>query len=129
MSDPTTAIRTALLGRLRGLDPLIRTYVEVPSTRIYPYVAVGPIQVVPDEDACTNASESFVQLDVWSEKLDHSETAALVARIRNTLRTDLALTGHVVVDQELQDTRYTTDPAGLKAHAVMTLRIASEPAS
>lgn len=130
MSDPSAAVRAALLARLRvALNPLgIKVYDEVPSTRTWPYVALRSLQTIPDETDCSAGSEVFVDFDGWSKKLNHSETGAITATVRQALSTDLVVEGHHVIIQEFGTAQQTGDPDPSIARVALSLRLETEPA-
>jgi hypothetical protein len=128
MTDPSLAIIAALKTRLTAAG--VRFYDEVPSNRSWPYVSVGPVQAIPDEDECSRGSETFVQLDVWAETNPGSreQATAFVSTIRDEFRTDLTITGHALVLQEVEDVRHERDPRPEIFHTVVTTRFLTEPA-
>lgn len=134
--DPTLPILTALEARLRNnasgvptaMGGTTRYYPRVPENRLFPYIALGPVTVdFEDETDCDSGSETFVQLDLYSRHTKPDEIAALVSAVVEALRPDLVLTGHATVDQGVGGARYLDDPDGLSRHAVLTLRLDTEP--
>lgn len=125
MSDPSAAVRAAFLTRLRAiLNPTgVRVYDEVPSTRTWPYVALRTLQAIPDDGECAPDTEVFIDFDVWSKKLDHSETSSIVGQVRTALRTDLTVPDHAVISQALENVQFTGDPDPSVARAALSLRL------
>lgn len=127
MTDLPAPIIEAVRDRFDQAD--VRNYDEVPSNLVYPYATFGPVQVIPDDDGCVNGSETFLQIDFWSKALNRAELSAMAGAAREALRTDLVIDGHHVIDQEVSDIRYERDPARELTHAILTLRLDTEPAA
>ena len=129
MSDPSPAVRAAFLERLRtALAGIAKVYDEIPSTRSWPYVALRAVQTIPDDTGCSDDSEVNIDFDVWSKRLDHSETGNIAGLIRAALKTDLTPTGHAIIIQELVSVQFTGDPDPTIARAALSLRLETTPA-
>lgn len=128
MSDPSLALQAAIVGALKadsGLLALVgtRVYDEVPVSPAFPYVTLGPVQVLPDKADCIDGVEIFPQIDAWSRTRGSPEAkrigAAIVAALDDQ---DLTVSGSLVVVFELQSINYLRDPDGLTHHAAITFR-------
>jgi hypothetical protein len=129
MSDPAAAIRAAFIARMRtAMVGVAKVYDEVPSTRTWPYLALRAIQTIPRETECSSGSETFIDFDGWSKKLNHAETDAMRAAAREALKTDLVVPGHEVIIQEFEGGQATGDPDPSIARVAMSLRLETEPA-
>lgn len=121
-----TAHAAAILAALRAAD--LRAYDEIPENRRYPYVAFGPLDEIPVGDDCSDGSETFGQLDIWSKDLSHKETSDYAAKVRQVFKDDLIIPGHTVVDQVVESIAYLIDPAKQISHGIVRYRLDTEPA-
>ena len=136
MKDPAGPICKAIENRLRdsaavkaSMGGKTRFYDRVPPERVFPYIALGPVEVdFEDETDCLSGAETVVQLDVYSREVKSDEIRAVAGAVVEALRVELALVGHDVTDQAVSAARYLGDPDGLSRHAVLTIRFDTEPA-
>lgn len=139
MSDPSLELQAAIVAALKspgalppvgGNSPAIYpgVYDDVPSSAPYPYVSLGPCQVLPDKASCMDGAEVTQQIDVWSRAVGFPEVkriaAAVVAKLDDQ---PLTVIGQDVIVFEHQDTRYLRDPDGKTSHAVITFRSLINP--
>ncbi|ATC26496.1 DUF3168 domain-containing protein [Caulobacter vibrioides] len=135
MKDPTGPICASVELRLRdnagvkaSMGGKTRFYDRVPPKAVFPYVALGPVEVdFEDETDCNSGAETVVQLDVYSRAVSSDEIRAVAGAVVEAFRADLAVPGHDVIDQAVSAARYLDDPDGLSRHAVLTLRFDTEP--
>lgn len=128
MSDPSLALQAAIVAALKtagGVSGLVgaRVYDTVPDAPIFPYITLGPVQVLPDKADCIDGVEILPQIDGWSRANGSIESKKIGAAVIAALD-DQALTvsGSSVVVFELQSVNYLRDPDGLTHHAAVTFR-------
>lgn len=125
MPDPAYALQNAIHDALKGQTSAGNAvYDSVPPTGTFPRITLGLGQTVGDFADCYDGSESFIQIDVWSQKkAGLPEVKTIASQVREILHdADLTLTGHQLVLIEFQDTVYSRDPDGQTSRARMTLR-------
>lgn len=128
MSDPSLEMQAAIVAALKqgGALPTEvgdRVFDKVPAGAAFPYVSLGPLQVLPDKAGCIDGAELFQQIDVWSREAGYPEVKKIAAAIVVKLDDQpLSVVGHDVVVFEHSDTRYLRDPDGLTSHAVINFR-------
>jgi hypothetical protein len=129
--ETQVAVVTALsastaLKALIGTTP--RLYQDVPEAPTFPYVWIGPSQVLPDRADCIDGSEIFFDLHAYSEGKGYSEVKNIAAVIVSILNdASLTITGHSCVDIYLNDERTFIDEGNLIKHSVLTFRALVEP--
>jgi hypothetical protein len=133
MSDPSLALQKAMVDVLKAVGALPdvvggRVYDDVAASAAFPYVSLGPAQVLPDKAGCIDGAEVFQQIDVWSRGVGFPEcktiAQAIVAKLDDV---NLTVDGWAVIVLEHQDTRYLRDPDGLTKHAAITFRSLLQP--
>lgn len=135
MKNPKGAICAAIDACLRedasvkaAMGGATRYYDRIPSNRLFPYVALGPVTVdFEDETECLSGAETVVQIDVYSREPKADEINAISDAVVEALRRELALVGHDTIDQAVSSARYGDDPDGLSRHAIIFLRFDTEP--
>ena len=129
MSDPTLPLTAAIVSALTTSSPpvLAHIYDKVTPAATFPYVSIGPIQVIPDKADCIDGTEVFIQLDIWSQTASSVEekqiSAAIVAALDDQ---DLTVSGYRAVIFQLQDINHLRDPDGLTWHGVLNMRALME---
>lgn len=135
MSDPALALQDAIRDKLLAsatVTSLVgtRIYDKVPPSPngpAYPYISIGPVQILPDDAECIESFEVFQQIDVWSTKPGYPECKEIGGAVRRAIhRIDLALDGFALVEIEHRVTRYMRDPDGLTSHAAIEFRAMAE---
>jgi hypothetical protein len=126
MSDPSLELQAALVAAMKGhIGSAVgsRIYDDVPEEPQYPYVSLGPCQVLPDKAGCIDGAEVFPQIDVWSHAVGFGEAKTIVKGILAVLDdAPLALNGFDTVIFQLQSINYLQDPDGLTRHAALTFQ-------
>jgi hypothetical protein len=124
VSEPSLELTGAIVATLKGVSPQIcggRIYDPVPQMASYPYVSLGPCQVLPDKAGCIDGAEVYPQIDVWSQSNGAKEikeaTKAVLAALDDQ---ELTVPGFNVVLFEIQSVSYLTDPDGKTRHAAIT---------
>lgn len=127
--DPTYAVQVALVDRLKDLGTAAGTRVfdSVAKGRPFPYITVGPGQTVPMDETCWDASEVFVQIDVWSEAAGFLEAKAIAGAICSALHDQpLTLSGHICDRVEVRSTEYSREGGKISRARIDTL-ITTQP--
>ncbi|HYD66170.1 DUF3168 domain-containing protein [Azospirillum sp.] len=125
MSSVSLELQGAIVARLVGFAPLTaliadRVYDAVPDEAVFPYISVGPDQIVSDDAECLTAFEVFLQLDAWSRTEGRVEVKRVAEAVRLALHGfDLSLTDNALLSIEHRQTRILPDPDGQTSHAVI----------
>jgi len=125
MTSPSLELQGKIVARLKadaGVTAIIgsRVYDSVPSNASFPYVSIGPKQVVSDDYDCITGFEVFMQLDAWSRGTGFPEVERLAEAVRIALHEfELPLVDNALVLFSHRQTRVMRDPDGLTAHAAV----------
>ena len=132
--DPSAPMQTAVFAALSNSTRLwdlignpARIYDDVPDTPTFPYVTIPDAHVVDDYADGIVGSEIYVDVHVWSRALGHIEAKQIASAVRSAMCAILNPAGHVVVVFEFVSTRHMTDPDGVTAHSIVTVRYSTEP--
>lgn len=131
-SDPSHALQVALVRELRALGTAAwgNVFDQVPSGDPFPRITLGPWQSIPNDADCSEGTESFVQIDVWSRAVGFPEAKGIAGTIRDRLHNgELDVSGHRVELMLVQSIDTSRDPDGLTSRARISLRILSQPAT
>ena len=118
------------MAALLGTDPLTLkpcVYDRVPTSPPFPYVTIADAHVVDDWAEGIEGSEIFCDVHVWSRAVGHVEAKKVCSAVRAAMCQLLQLVGHRVVVFEFVSTRHLTDPDGVTAHSIVTVRYSTEP--
>ncbi len=102
-SDLTAAMGTSGRGILT----------EVPPNQLPPYVLLGEVQGLHENDPCAAEAEIFATVHFWSRVSPPDkggQATAMGAAISAALNAQLSLTDWTVDEWEQTDERYSTDP-------------------
>ena len=133
MSDPSLELQASVVAALKTSGALPagvggRVYDRVPEAAAFPYVSLGPCQVLPDKAGCIDGAEVMLQIDAWSRAVGFPEVKGIAKAIVAKLDDQpLSIEDHDVVVFEHQETRYLRDPDGLTQHAALTFRAVTTP--
>ena len=137
--DPSYPMQVALFAALSGSTDLqafigspARVYDQVPINRAtseptFPYVTIFDAHVVDDWAEGIIGSEVYCDVHVWSRAVGHGEAKKIADAVRQVMCQTLQPAGHVVVVFEYVTTRHMTDPDGVTAHSIVTVRYSTEP--
>jgi hypothetical protein len=137
IADASLPLQKAIVATLQA-DPTLsaivhgRVYDNVPAPVTFPYVSIGPFQVLPEAADCSEGVEIFVTLDGWSRDGGKSIEAKRLGAAIGTALHEAALTldnGQRLVSIALEQINYLRDPDGLTAHAAVTVRALTEPSN
>ncbi|SEQ33064.1 Protein of unknown function [Faunimonas pinastri] len=133
MSDPALAVQKAVYEQLTASASLValisgRVYDSVPEQKSFPYVVIGEDQVNDDGDGCSDGSEIFVDVHVWSRRPGKVEAKSIGGAVRAALGGPIPMEGFATIVGQFYRSHYLTDPGdGLTAHGVLTFRYLVEP--
>ncbi len=73
MADPSLELQGAIVTRLKasgGVTGIVaqRIYDPVPQAPVFPYISLGPDDLVSDDAECITGFEITVQIDAWSRE-------------------------------------------------------------
>lgn len=123
MSDPSYELQAAIVSALKASPQVAggRIYDNVPPDALFPYVSLGPCQVIPDKAECIDGTIVYSQIDLWSRTTSFGELKLLAKDVLRLLDDQpLSVSGFNLVVFEFQDVRYLNDPDGLTRHAAIT---------
>lgn len=128
MSDPSLPLQKAIIDALKaasGVTSIVsqRIYDEVPEkvSPAFPYITLGPLQVLPDKADCIDGTEAFPQIDAWSRRIGFPEIKQIGAAIIAALDDQPpVVAGFTCVIFEIQSVNYLRDPDGETRHAALT---------
>jgi len=127
-------LQKLIVDLLKGDDAVAalvgtRVYDRVPAGAAFPYLSLGPHDVVDDDSEGIVGGEHTVQVDGWSRAPGgFVEAKRLGAAAKAALHHPggVSLTGFGLVDLWVASVRYLRDPDGLTSHAVLTLTAFAE---
>lgn len=127
--NPALAVQKALIARLRGLDTEAgtRAYDAPPAGEVFPYITIGPVQVVPEYIGCGEAADVIVQVDVWSQDVGLPQVMRISGTIYNALNDkEITLEDHVCDLIEVRSVEYMREIENSISRARMDIRFATE---
>jgi len=135
LTDPTWALQEAIRARLL-IDPEIaatvdgRVYDRIQNSPTFPYISFGEVQVLPELAEQTDATRTFVTLNIWDRFKSSAATKALAKRIIALLHdaSDLLIDGSEMQSVLLDQSRSFPDPDGLTMHSVLTFNVLTDAA-
>ena len=128
MSDPSLELHAALISKLKadaGVSALVgaRVYGGVPEGPTFPYISLGPVQVLPDKAECIDGTEVFYQIDGWARDPTVPKAKQLSKAIVAALDDqDIAVSNYAVIVAEISSINHLPDPDGITAHCVLSFR-------
>ena len=136
MSDPSLELQVALVATLKSINSTAgsRVYDAVPVnqngdlTATYPYITIGPGNLVPIDEDHFDRSEISHQIDVWSNGVGYVEVKTIAGEIRMRLHEQvMPVDGHVIDRMRVEGINYSrTD--GVISRARITLITETQPA-
>lgn len=131
MSEPSLELQGAMVAALKGASPPVssgRVYDDVPENPVFPYISMGPCQVLPDKASCIDGSECYPQLDAWSRAVGFPEVKRIVKEVLAALDDrELVVPGFQLVLFEYVSVNYFHDPDGKTRHAAITFHALLQP--
>jgi len=125
MTSVSLELQAAVVVRLKEFTALsaivsARIYDEPPNNPVFPYVSMGPDQLVSDDAECLTSFEVFLQVDAWSRKNGRPEVKRIAEAVRAALHDyDLTLVTNALLSIRHRQTRHLPDPDGETSHAVI----------
>ena len=125
----------ALLKADAAVSALIggRVYDDAAPNATFPYVTIGPVDLVQDDADCLVSGEVTMQLDVWARATATASARAQALRITDAIRAavreaEIEMDSNALVHLEHRNTRTFRDPDGLTIHsAIELLAIVEQP--
>lgn len=131
-ADPGEALQRALYAFLVALDTEAagRVFDTVPAAAAFPYISLGPCQVIPIDNDCGERSECYPQIDVWSREVGFPQVKRIAGAIRVALDAGgLAIAGHTVDLIQVRSIDYLRDPDGLTSRARILVDMQTSPSA
>lgn len=136
MTYPAQALQAAIFVKVRtdtglavAMGGAARAYDRVPPAPAFPYITIPDGQFLDDGDSCEdNRFEVFSDLQVWSRDVGQVTAKAIAGALRAALLGGLAIEGWTATTIHCTGIRHLTDPDGLTARAIVTMRFILEPA-
>lgn len=125
MTSPSLELQGAIITRLKaysGLTAIVGTRIHdhVPTSPTFPYISIGPEQVVETDFDCVEGFEVFLQIDVWSRAVGFPEAKSVSEEVRKALHDyELPLIDNALVSIKHRQTRNLRDPDGLTSHSAI----------
>ncbi|NSL22022.1 DUF3168 domain-containing protein [Agrobacterium tumefaciens] len=135
--DAAHELQVAIVNALKA-DPDVaalvgnRIYDLVPTadgkiTATFPYISFGPVQDLPEDTDCLEASELVIQLDTWSRDPGFMEGRKIAKAMKKALDDQsLSLADNSLVYFEFDGRRDLRAPDGLTTQIVSTYRAGIE---
>ena len=125
---PHLELQKAVVAALKAdaaLSALVgdRVYDRAPQRVVFPYVAIGEMQVLSDDVDCISGFEVYLTIHVWSRAYGRVECREISSAIYDVLHeAELNLNGLAFVEVRLRDMTDLADPDGESTHGVVTFR-------
>lgn len=128
MAAALWALRSAVYAKLVGSPSLMSlisgVYAKVPDTVAEPYVTVGPITQLPDDDHGEDGAACEVYVNIWSRQEGFAQAAAIFDQVDAVLhRQPLAVTGWTKVSCALRAASEEADPDPDIRHMLAVYRV------
>lgn len=126
MADPSLELQGAIVARLKSVSAVTnlvstRIFDPVPAVATFPYLSLGPDDLISDDADCITGFEITVQIDAWSRDPGFKQVKQISDAVREALHDyEFTLSVNAAVLFEHRITRNFRDPDGLTNHAAMT---------
>lgn len=135
LPDATLPLQKAIVAALKGaaavtaLVPAARVYDAPPPNASKPYIAMGPVQVLPERASEYDGADHFIQIDAWDGGPNTLTVKRIGAAILATLdNASLSLEdNNRLITIDVEQVNYLPDPDGITKHAALTFRARTEP--
>lgn len=136
MSHPGDLLQAAIwkaltdhAGLKAAMGGTARVYDRVPGSPVFPYITIGPEQVLDDGNACDDdVFECFADVHVWTDAVGVAKGKVIAAQVYDAMKTALILPGWTVHRVMYESERHFPDSDGLRGHGVLTFKINLETA-
>lgn len=125
MADPTKALHTALLARLKAILS-VPVWDAVPQGSEYPYVTIDSMVSSNDDLLSSRANTRFVYLGIWSRAYGQAEIMGIMEQIDAINEQPLPLSTGRAVSVRVDNTRTVRDSDNLTYQGQVTLRIITQ---
>jgi len=125
VSDPTLAIHTALIARLKALVSC-EVWDAVPQGSPYPYVCIDTNQRADDPYLTLRVSNHFFYLSIWSRNYGQAEVLRIMGEIEQINETPLATTTGHVASVRVERAYTVREPDNLTFKGHITLRLITQ---
>jgi len=124
MTDHALALQVALVQVLKTAQVAEgRVYDSVPEGATYPYVSIGPADVLADDADCVESAVVTQQIDVWSEEPGFPEAKRIAAAVRAAVhRIDIPMTGATLIDIAVRQIRFRRERGGEISRGIIEVR-------
>ena len=134
MANPELEMQGAIVARLKAdaaVTTLVagRIYDSVPANATFPYITLGPVDVIADDADCLTGLEVAQQIDCWSRAVGFPEVKKIVDAVRAALHDQesaMPLASNGMAFFEHRNTRIVRDPDGLTSHGILGFEAAIE---
>lgn len=125
MSAAAWPLQVAIFNTLTGTTAVtVPVYDEVPPGGVRPYITIGPLVQVTDDDHNAHGVIIDVDIHVWTESEGIKQAQAIFATFDPLLhRQSLAVTGWTKVHCALQQSSEETDPDPEIRHLLCSYRV------
>lgn len=122
MSEPTTALHTALLAQI---DSLVTCDVwdGVPQDATYPYVVIDFITASNEDLLNTRMDRRYVYLSIWSRSPGQAEVMGIMSQLDALNNSSLSISTGDVVSIRVERKRTSREPDNLTFMGQVTLQI------
>lgn len=122
MSEPTTALHTALLAQI---DLLVTCDVwdGVPQDATYPYVVIDFITASNEDLLNTRMDRRYVYLSIWSRSPGQAEVMGIMSQLDALNNSSLSISTGDVVSIRVERKRTSREPDNLTFMGQVTLQI------
>lgn len=128
MASPDLELQGAIVARLKavaGVTAIVsqRVYDTPPDNAAFPYVSMGPSDVLGDDAQCVTGYDIAIQIDCWSRAVGFPEVKRLAHEVKLALHQfALSLPSNTLVTLDFRQTRTFRDTDGQTSHAAMEFR-------
>lgn len=134
MAYASTELQTSIFRTLTG-DPTLlsmlggpKVFDRVPERASFPYVTLGRTTVVDWSTGTEDGAEHILTLHVWAKGGGKAETYQIMDQVTNQLHdAHLPLTGHSLVNLQLQFAEARQEPESATYHGILRFRAVTEP--
>jgi len=128
MAAALWSLRSAVHAKLTAAPSLTAlisgVYAKVPDSTPEPYVTVGPINQLPDDDHGEDGAACEIYVHIWSRQNGYSEAGAIFAEVDAALhRQPLAVPGWTKISVALRTASEEADPDPDIRHTLAIYRV------
>ncbi|BDA83692.1 hypothetical protein Sa4125_12340 [Aureimonas sp. SA4125] len=134
MAYASAELQTSIFQTLTGDAALLsllggpKVFDHVPERASFPYLTLGRTTVVDWSTGTEDGAEHILTLHVWAKGGGKVETFAIMDHVTNRLHdAHLPLTGHSLVNLQLQFAEARQEPESATYHGILRFRAVTEP--